>query len=165
LLIGCGTLAIAGTLLALAGGALVLIFFLCRKCECGFPWKLLGQLVIIVGVVMSIYVLPGSCVPLGTPGTALWAVLVVLLMGIFGLLYGSWYLPFRAVCPLTICDFWGALQEAVTVAILSAAILVFPPLLAGGMSPVNLGFTLLLIAIGLPLIHQQLQSNQHAGNC
>lgn len=159
----------ATTLLALAGVALILIFLFCRKCECGFPWKLIGQLVTIVGGVMFMFVLPSFCmqpVPFPGPAWALGAASFVILLGIYGLLYAGWYIPFRKNCPLTICDFWGAVKEALTVALFSASILVYPPLLANGMmTTTNLGFALLAITIGLMQTNQQIQSNQIAGKC
>jgi len=150
-----------------AGAFLLLLFVFCRKCVCGFWLKMLAQLLVIIGAVMFMFVPPQpNCtqpLPFPTPWTALWAALLVLIIGVFPLLYASWYQQLKTVCPLTICDFWQAIKDAATIAIL-AAFLVFS-FLGVFVTVTHLGFALLVITLLLINVNHQIVVNQNAHNC
>src|SRR6185295_12939695 len=124
---------------------LVILYFLCRKCVCGFLLKLFGQLLTILGAI-SLF-------------EGFWFAFVLILIGISGILYGTWYNFFRAVCPLTICDFWLAVKNALAIAIL--AVFIITPFVGA----VWLGPSLLLIALLLIAVDLQIIGNQNAGQC
>ena len=163
-------LAIATGFAISAGIFLVVLFLLCRRCICGFLVRMLGQLLIIIGAVLFIFVLPVNCTqpfPFTTPFTAFFVASLVLTIGVFAVLYASWYLSppgFKDICPLTICDFWQAVKDALIFAII-AAFLVYGSLVAG-LLWTHLGFDLLVITVVLiPIVNSQIMINQNAHNC
>lgn len=146
--------------------SLALAYLLCRKCVCAFLLKRLSQLVFMTGLLLIMYIALPVCtqpVPFPTPLAAMGASLLLILIGGIALLYGSWYGQNRYVCPLTICDYWQAVKEALTIAIL-AAFLVFGSL-AGGVILSALGLCLLVISLLLTFTNQQILINQNQGNC
>ncbi len=145
---------------------LVLLYLLCRKCVCGFFVKLIGQLFVIVGAVLLMFVLPVNCTqpfPFPAPFVALGAAVVALLFGAAALLWGGWYQPLKAVCPLTICDYWQAIKDALILAVFAALIVYFSLII--GVTVTHLGFALLAISVLLILTNQQIQINQNAAKC
>lgn len=184
---GSGTVPTAGcivvnnALLAIATGWAIaagiffgLLYLCCRKCVCGFFVKMLGQLLVIVGGILFMFVLPANCMqpfPFTTPFAALVFAALILVIGVAGVLYASWYLSppgFKNICPLTICDFWQAIKEAFIFAIL-AAFLVYSSLAMGtppGLLWTHLGFDLLVIILVLiPSANSQITINQNAHQC
>jgi hypothetical protein len=158
--------AVAGGFAASAGVLLALLLLICRKCVCALLARLLGQLMVMVGVLLFMFWLPPVCVqpaPFPSPSSVLSLALLTLLAGAFGVLYGSWYQQQKNVCPLTICDYWLALQEALTIAVL-AAILVAGAL-GPGLTISGLGLGLLVITVALISVNHQILHNQQTGNC
>jgi hypothetical protein len=166
-----------GALVPTAGGYAItagitfgLLILFCRKCICGFFLKMFAQLLIIVGAVLFMFVLPLNCMqplPFPTPFSALGLASLVLVVGVFGVLYASWYNSppgFKDICPLTICNFWQAVKDALLFAIL-AAFLVYGSL-AMGLLWTHLGFDLLVITLILiPSVDSQIIINQNAHKC
>jgi|GEM_PF-3331115 len=145
---------------------LVVLYLICRKCVCGFTVKLLGQLLLIMGVVLFMFVLPANCtqsVPFSTPVMALALAMLLLLGGGVALLYVLWYQQLSNNCPLNICDYWRAISDALIVAIF-VALLVFASM-STGLTVIHLGIALLAISLLLIMSNQQIQNNQNAGNC
>jgi hypothetical protein len=143
-----------------------ILYVWCRKCLCGFLVKLFGELFVIVGMVLVMFVLPANCTqpsPFAAPYVVLWAVLVALLFGAAALLNGGWYQQLKAVCPLNVCDYWQAVKDALTIAVVVALVVFFS--LGTGVSLTHLGLALLVILISLILVNQQIQINQSAGKC
>ncbi len=155
---------IAGGFIIAGAVFFLLLFFICRKCICAFFLKIAGQLLLIVGVVLLMFYLPLNCaqpLPFATPGMALGFALVLILLG--AILLAVWYFTFNPVCPLNICDFWGAISYSMTVAIF-VAITVYIPL-ATGVTPTHLGFCLLVVLGLLLTSNSNIIINQNAGNC
>jgi hypothetical protein len=150
-----------------AGVFLLVLYLLCRKCQCGFPWKLLGQLITIVGAVSFIFVFVPDCM-VGLPATAFFLTpfyalgfaLVVLIIGAAGVL-SSWYQTQYIVCPLTICDYWRALRDALFIAIPVAVIVA----IALVITLLSLVYDLLIIVILIALCYLEIITNQNAGKC
>jgi hypothetical protein len=152
--------------LTTAGASLLILYLFCRKCVCGFWWKLIGQLFTNVGAILFMFVvkplnctqaLPSPTFP--TASNALGLALLFLVVGALFVLY-NWFGYFETRCPLKICDFWQAIKDALTVAILSA-VLVFASM-AGGVTPTHLGIALLVIIVLLILCNQEIIINQQA---
>jgi hypothetical protein len=117
------------------------------------------------------FVLPVNCMqpfPFTTPFAALAFAALILVIGVAGVLYVSWYSGFKNTCPLTICDFWQAIKEAFIFAIL-AAFLVYSSLATGtvpGLLWTHLGFDLLVITLVLiPSANSQITINQNSHQC
>jgi hypothetical protein len=138
--------------------ALGILTLLCRKCTCRLVVRLLGQLVLIAGVLLAMFLAPG-CVTLPLL-SMLWVTLLVLLIG-WVTLFVLWYQ--RSCCPLKICDFWRAVVQAMVVAVI-AAVVVFTAL-AGGASAIGLAISVALAFAILTLASLQVVMNQNAGNC
>jgi hypothetical protein len=96
-------------------GLLALAFFFllrCYQCECAALAKLWGQLTLIIGIVMFMFVPPtfgGSVncaqpIPLVTPGVALFIAIGMLAAGLS--ILAGWYTNNKAKCPLTQCSYW-----------------------------------------------------------
>ncbi|HJX82996.1 MAG TPA: hypothetical protein VJ723_01485 [Candidatus Angelobacter sp.] len=149
-----------------AGASLLILYLACRKCVCGFWRKLLGQLLTNVGAILFMFVLPLNCtqpVPFALPFYAFGAALLCLLVGASFVLYNLWFGFLRNQCPLTICDYWQAIKDALTVAILSA-VLVYVSMGLGA-TIVHLGLALLVISLLLILSNQEILINQNANKC
>jgi hypothetical protein len=156
-----------------AGIFLLLLYLFCRKCVCGFLVKLFGQLFVIVGAVLLMFVLPTilpaliNCAqpfPFPGPFAALWAAMIAMLIGAAGLLSGGWYLQYKAICPLNICDYWQAIKNALILAVLVVIIVLVALMGAVPLVPHAL-FAVAVILILLVLVSLQIIINQNAGNC
>jgi hypothetical protein len=156
-----------------AGVFLLLLYLFCRKCVCGFFVKLFGQLFVIVGAVLFMFVLPTilpaliNCAqpfPFLAPYAALGAAVIALLIGAAALLSGGWYVQYRTVCPLNICDYWQAVRTALILAVIAVTIVFIA--LAGGVPLVpHALFAVVIIFILLILVALEIIINQNAGNC
>lgn len=151
--------AIATGLVITALFALLLIYTICRKCSCRVLIRLLGQLLFIIGVLLAMFIAQPACVTVSLL-TAIWVTFLVLLIAVV-VLYAVWYQ--RSCCPLKICDFWRAVIQAMTIAIVAAVI--FYTILAGGALPLGLFITMALIFAILNIAALQIVINQNAGNC
>jgi hypothetical protein len=164
---------IATGLAITAGASLFVLFLLCRKCVCGFFQKLFGQLFVIVGAVLLMFVLPTfppaliNCaqpIPFVAPYAALGAVVVAMLIGASALLGGGWYQQYKAVCPLNICDYWQAIKSALILAVV-AVVIVFVALTGGVPFWPHTVVAVWTIIILLVLVSLEIIINQNAGNC
>jgi hypothetical protein len=178
-----GVLAIATTSLvcvginnalpAITGGftiAAMFFFFIlsavCRGCICAFFWKLIGQMLFIIGMVALMFVLPANCtqpLPFPTPNLALGAAMLLIAVGGAAVLYVIWYQNYKPQCPLTICDYWQVIKEALLTAVFVALTVFF--ILGTGVTLTHLGFDLLVIILLVFFTNQQIQANQNAGKC
>ena len=162
-----------GALPATTGGLTItaMIFFfivsaVCRGCICAFVWKLIGQMLFIMGMVALMFVLPANCthlVPFATPNLALAAAMLLIAVGAGAVLYVIWYQNCKQTCPLTICDYWQTIKEALIIAVFVALAVYF--ILGTGMTPTHLGFDLLVIVLLVFFANQQIQACQNAGKC
>jgi hypothetical protein len=146
-----------------AGVFLLLLLLLCKACKCKLPLKLLGELLLVIGVLLSLFIVPVACLQLSTnPSNALFYIISVTALAFivgFSFLY-QWYL---SCCPTTICDFWQAVIFAMGVAFVAAP-LVFVTM-AGGVAPLGVGLALLLVYLIFNFASIQIIVNQSANNC
>ena len=157
------------TMVALALGVaavlfLLLLWFLCRKCTCKLLLKLLGQLLLVIGVLFSLFILQPNCLILSftiNPLSFMIGATIVVFLIAFFILYRLWY--GQGCCPVTICDFWQAVGFAMTVAFLAAP-LVFV-ILPGGVLVAGLGLALVLAYLIWNFASVQITINQGANNC
>jgi hypothetical protein len=140
-------LGIAGAFSSAALIFLAIILFGCLKCACRLPLKLLGQLLLVCGVLLCMFIVQPTCLQI--PGSVLGIIILTLLVFLVGftIVLQAWYSI--GCCKLTICDYWQAVAEAMTAAFVAAP-LVFFAVTPAGVSPLGLGLSLLvayLIAI------------------
>lgn len=139
--------------------SLSFLYLVCRKCTCNLLLKLLGQLLLIIAILLSMFIVQPACI-LMSSFTMIWLTLLVLAIAIF-VLYNLWYL--QSCCPLTICDFWQAVIRAMTIAFLAAIILY--TILAGGVLPLGLLLTVAFTYAISSIASAQIVINQNASNC
>jgi hypothetical protein len=144
---------------------LLLIWAACRKCICRFLLKLLGQLLLVIGVLLSMFIVQPACLQLalGTFTALTWIILITVVVLLFGyfVLHRLWY--GQGCCPVTICDFWQAVIFAMTVAFV-AALVVFVALPLG-VQALGLVLALLLANSIMNFAGIQININQNAQNC
>ena len=150
--------------LIVAASSLLFILLACRKCMCSLPLKLLGQLLLITGVIFAEFILQPVCVQFAaTPPVSLArAILFAVAFLFFGFLelYLLWYL--EGCCPVTICEFWQAVSETMIVAFLAATI-VYAALQPLGMLPAGWGVALALAYAIMTYANLRIAVNQN--NC
>jgi len=160
---------LTGSFLGLAVAFGLVLYFLCRKCICDFFTKLSGQAFFILGCVLLIFVIPPNC---GQPFPFLNWVVALLSAGymlVFGflILWLGWYLPNKANCTLSICDFWcliGGLSNnnACTKLAMAAAIIVW--FLLGGLATMGWSGLGLSLSVAV-LISNYACTRLYAHNC
>jgi hypothetical protein len=102
----CGSTTATLSFIAAAVVSLALfLLFKCNKCVCDPLQKFSGQIALIIGIILCMFIIPLSCAALSW-GLAL---TVALFFMVFGFLYlSTWYKQNKTTCPLLICDLWCA---------------------------------------------------------
>jgi len=160
---GCLTFNSALTPIALgfaagAGFFLLILWLACRKCMCDLLLKLLGQLLMVLGVIFSMFILQTNCF---SPSMTAMILLTAALLWFGYLILRGWY--GQACCPVSICDFWRAIIDAMLVAFVGA-LLVFL-ILQGGVAAFGIGLALLLAYLIMAYASLQVTNNTAANNC
>ena len=138
-----------------AGLAIIFLYFLCRKCICGFFLRLISELFLIAGMCLFAFTVPtGGC-------TILPVIVPLFIMGVGIILLLGWYGLYKTTCPLTICDFWRVIIDATTQAALATLILWAALIIL----PAGAGVVGVLIAVIAAIANAQITSNTSAGNC
>jgi hypothetical protein len=165
---GCSAVSFSliGGLAASAVIFLLIIWAACRDCVCAFLQKLLGQLLLVIGVLLSMFIVQIACLQLtlGPPFTPLtWIILITVVVLYFAylVLHGLWYR--QGCCPVTICDFWQAVIFAMIVVF--AAALVAYLVLAPGVQALGLVLALVFANAIMTFAGIQINLNQNANNC
>jgi hypothetical protein len=102
----CGSTTITLSFIGAAVLSLALFLLLrCNKCVCDPLQKFSGQIALIIGIILCMFIIPLPCAALSW-GLAL---MVSLFFMVFGFLYlSTWYNQNKTTCPLLICDLWCA---------------------------------------------------------
>jgi hypothetical protein len=169
---GCGafvTNSMLGGFVLLAIVAFLFIWFACAQCACDFARKLLGQLLLVCGILFSMLIVPSACIGLlfipnvtNAKETAFFIGLTVLLL-FFGWLVLHLLWQGQGCCPVTICAVWQAIIVAMASAV-AACLLVFI-MTNPAVQPWGFVTGCLLAGFITNIAHNQIIINQNAHNC
>jgi len=141
----------------------IALFLLCRKCICSFFLRLFGQIIMMVGFLLIMYMGTLSCThpfPFLNQTQTLAAVILFVALGTIAILYILWYGNFKNRCPLTICDLLCAYVEALVIDLVAALIVYFTVV---GCATLIIWFGICLFSIVSALI--LVNSIRLIGNC